>query len=147
SWNPGTLTAAGGGGPGGAPAAHVPLQPVVAPANGVETYILGLGVGPAPRAALRLAAANIRRPLRKVFTMGGGTVYFYTWHAELQANWLGATWATVGLVANPFVGPGMYPAFQFLQHCDQFTADMAAVAGTATDVIVVAGDLNITAAD
>lgn len=129
-------------------AALVPLRPVLAPANGVETYIANLGLGPAPRAALRLAAANIRPPVRKRFTFpgaGGGNVFFYTWHAELQANWLNATWATVGLGANPFTGPGMYPAFQFFQACDTFTADMAAV--TVNDILVIAGDLNIHAGD
>jgi hypothetical protein len=140
SWNAGTLAV-----PGAVAAARISLRPIIAPANGVETYITGLGLGPAPRAALRLAATNIRPPVRKVFTMGGGNVFFYTWHAELQANWLGATWATVGLGANPFAGPGMYPAFQFFQNCDTFTNDMGAL--TAADVIVIAGDLNVTAAD
>lgn len=149
AWDPvgaGALVSAG-------PAARIALAPVPAPAaNAIETYITGLGLGPAAANQLRQAARNIRAPVRKVFTLTTPgappvvhTIYVYTWHAELQANWLGATWATVGLGANPFVGPGMYPAFQFFQRAAQYQADLAAV--TANDVIVIAGDLNITGAD
>lgn len=147
SWQPGTapapwLVSAG-------PAARIALNAVVAPANGVENYITGLGVGGPARAALRLAAANIRAPVRKVFTFPGGggvhNVFFYTWHADLQSQHLAASWMTVGLAANPFAGPGMYPAFRFFQACNTFTGDLAGL--TANDVIVVAGDFNITAAD
>lgn len=148
SWQPGTLMA-----PhlvSGGPAARVNLAPVLMPMpNGVETYIAGLGLGLGPTAALRQAAANIRPPVRKTFTLTVGgiahNVIFYTWHAELQANWLAATWATVGLGGNPFAGPGMYPAFQFFQACDTYTADLAGL--TANDILIIAGDLNITAAD
>lgn len=153
SWRAGTALAPWLASP--AAAARIPLNAVVGPpANGVETYIQGLagpgGLGPAGVAALRQAAANIRPPVRKVFTLPAGAagapvVFFYTWHAELQANWLGVSWATVGLAANPFAGPGMYPAFRFFQASDTFAGDLAAL--TANDVLVIAGDLNITAGD
>ncbi|WP_124543313.1 hypothetical protein [Piscinibacter terrae] len=133
-----------------AAAARISLVPNAGPpANGVETYINGLPIGVPSKNALRLAARNIRAPVRKPFTLAAGgvacNIFFYTWHAELQANWLGATWATVGLLANPFNGPGMFPAFQFFQNSNQFMADMAAL--TVNDVIIIAGDLNITGAD
>ncbi|HSI50490.1 MAG TPA: hypothetical protein VLA61_19665 [Ideonella sp.] len=135
-----------------AAAARISLAPVAMPAaNGVETYIAALPISGGQKNNLRQAARNIRAPVRKQFTLTAGmppvahTVYFYTWHADLQANWLNATWATVGLVANPFTGPGMYPAFEFFQNSDQFQADLAATGPN--DVIVIAGDFNITGAD
>jgi hypothetical protein len=147
SWDP----AGAGGLVPVAPAARIALAPVAVPANAIHNYINGLGASPTVRNALIQAAKNIRAPVRKVFTLTLGappvvhTIYFYTWHAELQANWQGATWATLGLAANPFAGPGMYPAFQFFQRAAPYQADLAVL--TANDVIVLAGDFNITAAD
>lgn len=137
-----------GGGPVSAGAAAlISLAP--APGNGVEGYINGLAISAAAKNNLRQAARNIRAPVRKVMTITIGvvvhTIYFYTWHAELQANWLAANWATLGMLANPFAGPGMYPAFEFFQNSNQYTADLAAL--TPNDVLIVAGDFNITAAD
>ena len=80
-WQPGTVAAPWLVSAGAA--ARIPLNAVVAPANGVENYIQGLGVGGPSVAALRLAAANIRPPVRKVFTFnpaGGRPTRWWTLH-------------------------------------------------------------------
>jgi hypothetical protein len=130
-----------------APAARISLAPVALPApNGVEAYIDGLPYGNKQKAELRLAARNMRPPVRKEFALAaGGRLYFYTWHAELQANWGNASYPSIALAANPFAGPGMYFAFEFFQNSDPFRADLAAV--TNQDLILIAGDFNVTGAD
>ncbi|MGH8447265.1 MAG: hypothetical protein ACREVL_18515 [Solimonas sp.] len=142
------------------PAAQlVSLAPVQVPApNGVAQYIAGLSMNGMPlspriNANLLEAAGNIRAPVRKTFTVTVAgvlhTLYFYTWHGNLQSQWGNATYLQLGLTQNPFTvgSEGMYPAFMFLQQCNRYQADLAAVNANQSDVLIVAGDLNISVPD
>lgn len=141
-WNPARLTSA-------APAALISLAPAPGPPpNGVEACIQGLAPGNRfVREELRVIARNIRAPVRKHFTLTIGAVthniFFYTWHVPLKQNWRGAEMR--GLNAFGAKAPGLYVAFLFFQSSKAFTDDYNNLA--ATDVLIIAGDLNIYAAD
>ncbi|NEP09285.1 MAG: hypothetical protein F6K14_03390 [Symploca sp. SIO2C1] len=64
-------------------------------------------------------------------------MHFFTWHAPLQANWLGANFS-----GNVLPGGGLWEAFQFFQQSNFYTGILGGL--TPNDAIVIAGDLNTT---
>ena len=106
---------------------------------GVAGWIAAQGLAPGLLAAVNQCAGNIRWPVHQQFTYGAGTVHFFTWHAPLLANWLGANFSGIALP-----GGGLWEAFQFFQHSTYYTNIMAGLG--ANDAIVIAGDFNTTAA-
>lgn len=106
---------------------------------GVAGWIAAQGLAPGPLAAVNQCAANIRWPVYQQLTYGAGIVHFFTWHAPLMANWLGANFS--GLVLP---GGGLWEAFQFFQHSTFYTGIVAGLG--VNDAIIIAGDFNTTAA-
>ncbi|MCB1053693.1 MAG: hypothetical protein KDC71_24025 [Acidobacteria bacterium] len=123
----------------------VPAVPALVnldPANdaGVNAYIINLNLGPLPDASVRQAAGNMRWPVYQLLNRAGRAVHFFTWHAPLRANWLGAD-----VLGIPLQGPGLSIAFTLFQNSTFYTNIMNNLA--LNDLVVIAGDLNITGPD
>lgn len=106
---------------------------------GVAAWIAAQGLAPVIAANVNQCAANMRWPVYQQFNYAGGTVNFFTWHAPLAANWLGANFS-----GNVLPGGGLWEAFQFFQNSAFYTGILGGLG--VNDAIVVAGDLNTTAA-
>lgn len=117
--------------------ALVNLDPAVD--AGVNAWIAGLGLSPAIALAVTQAAANMRWPVHQALTYAGVNVHLITWHVELRANWLGAN------IYGPIVNQGLPEAFMFFQNSTFYAAMMAGLG--ANDLVIIAGDLNATAAE
>lgn len=110
--------------------------------DGVASWIEALALSPGDEADVRQCAANMRWPAYRRFRYGpaAGDVHFFTWRAPLAANWSGAC-----LSANTLAGGGLWKAHQFLQHSVFLTDIRDGLSDD--DVIVIAGDLKLTADD
>ncbi len=121
-------------GPGAAGPGLVNLDPMVD--AGVNAYIINLNLVGHPNAAVRQAAGNMRWPVYQMLTYQGRVVHFFTWHAPLRNNWLGADILPVALQ-----GPALPIAFEFLQNSTFYTQIIANL--NLNDAVVIAGDLNL----
>lgn len=104
---------------------------------GVNGYINGLGFAPGAVGAVRTAAGNMRWPVYQRFTYAGCNVHFFTWHASLRASWLGANYTGLNYLGFP-------EGFLFFQNSTFYNNIVGGLGGN--DVIIIAGDLNITQA-
>ena len=102
---------------------------------GVNAWINAQGLAPVPLQNVRQCAGNMRWPVYQQFGYAGGTVHFFTWHAPLLANWLGANFS-----GHILPGGGLWEAFQFFQHSNFYNGILAGLG--AADAIIIAGDLN-----
>lgn len=102
---------------------------------GVNAWINAQGLAPIIRQNVRQCAGNIRWPVYQQFAYGGGSVHFFTWHAPLLLNWLGANFSGIVLP-----GGGLWEAFQFFQNSNFYNGIFAGLGPI--DAIVIAGDLN-----
>ncbi len=109
---------------------------------GVAAWIAAQGLAPALLAMVNQCAGNIRWPVYQHLTYGASNIHFFTWHAPLRLNWLGANFS--GIVLPGGGGGTLWEAFQFFQHSAFYTGIIAGLA--ANDVVIIAGDLNTTAA-
>ena len=107
---------------------------------GVAGWIAAQGLAPGLLVTVNQCAANIRWPVYQQFAYGGGSVHFFTWHAPLRNNWLGANFS--GIVLPGGGGGTLWEAFQFFQHSTFYTGIMAGLG--VNDIVIVAGDLNTT---
>jgi hypothetical protein len=123
------------------PAAAAPVLVNLDPAvdAGVAAWIAGFGMPAAQANAVSRAAANMRWPVYQALTYAGNNVHLFTWHVELRANWLGANFL------GPIVNQGLPEAFMFFQNSTFYTALIAGLG--ANDLVIIAGDLNATAAE
>lgn len=104
---------------------------------GVAAWINAQGLAPRILADVTQCAANMRWPIYQQFAYAGGTVHFFSWHAPLRANWLGANFSGIALP-----GGGLWEAFQFFQHSTFYQNIINGL--TPADSIVIAGDFNTT---
>ena len=138
-------TAAGAAAANNLAAVGIPVSLVnLDPANdaGVNNFINGFGMPPFQLAMVRQAAANMRWPVYQAFTYGAvpATVHFFSWHAPLLVNWLNANFS-----GNALQGPALPEAFLFFQASSFYTNIINNL--TANDMVIIAGDLNMTLAD
>lgn len=103
---------------------------------GVDDYLSNLPVGSRAKADIVVAAGNIRWPIYMEFAYHGTTVHFFSWHAPLRYQWLGATYANISLQ-----GPALAEAFLFFQHSSFYTNIMRNL--STNDLVIIAGDFNM----
>lgn len=121
--------------------ANPPADPVLVnldPAHdpGVNDFISSLQVNHRTLADIVVAAGNIRWPIYMPFAYQGCTVHFFSWHAPLRHQWLGATFANITLQ-----GPALAEAFLFFQRSTFYTNIMRNL--STYDLVVIAGDFNM----
>jgi len=123
-----------------------PILVNLSPADyGVRTYIQSVPLTKSRRLDLWTAATNMRWPIYKRFSLGAGaaqrTIHFFSWHAPLRMNHLGANYVYPGVLG----GPGFPEAFAIFQH-SLFYRNIYDNLG-ARGIIIIAGDLNLTRFD
>lgn len=108
--------------------------------TGVDAYITGRRFNRLVDQDVRRAAANMRFPVYQRFNYAGGTVHFFTWHVEHRRHWGGATFLNTN-----FQGPALVESLFLFQRSQFYTNLVNGL--TVNDVIIIAGDLNISGRD